>query len=164
MRGNVARRAGIALLCACSAGCYRYDVAAVDRLTPESDVRARVSPGAAERLRAQLGGEGRVVEGRFLGWDGDRLLVEVPAVSEIRGMSVRTLHQRVDLDPGDILEIEVKALDRRRTYLVVGAGVAALAAVVIAQVVPGGGSRPPGGGDPPAEFHVPLGIRLPIGR
>lgn len=164
MTGIVARRAGILLLCACSAGCYRYEVATLDRLAPETDVRARVSSDAAERLRAEIGGEGRVVEGRFLGLDGDRMLVEVPAVRELRGMRVETMHQRVDLAPADILEIEVKALDRGRTYLVVGAGVAALAAVVIAQIIPGGGSRPPEGGDPPAELRAPLGVRFPLTR
>lgn len=164
MASGVVRLAVIAMVCLGSGACYRYTPATVGRLAPETEVRARVSAAEAERLRAHAGGDGRVLEGRFLGADEDRILLEVAASSQLRGMRVETLHQRLDIRTAEILELERKELDRTRTFLVTGAGAAVMAGFVLARLGPGGGSAPPGEGQPPAEYTSFLRLLLPFGR
>lgn len=103
-------------------GCYSHSVIPVENAPVGADVRARISAAEAERLQEVLGREYRVLRGEVVGEEPGGLLLQVPATV---GASSRRLNQRVVIPEPEILELEVRALDRWRT-----AGlVAALAAV-----------------------------------
>ena len=78
----------------------------------------------------------------------DTLIVEVPAVmtAEI-GSTVQTLHQRVSIPRSEIVFLEIRELDRKRTFSLVG-GAAIVAGVVLYKALKGepGSERLPGAG------------------
>lgn len=103
-------------------GCYSHSVIPVEGAPMGADVRARISATEADRLQEVLGREYRVLRGEVVAEEPGSLLLEVPAVV---GASGQRLNQRVTIPKPEILELEVRELDRWRT-----AGlVAALAAV-----------------------------------
>src|SRR5882724_6213372 len=94
------------------AACYTYAPVQSSNLSPGTGVRARVSATAAERVAPLLGvSDARVLSGT--------LIVEVPTLAQAAiGTSGQTLNQRISITPGDLLEIESRVLDRKRTGLV----------------------------------------------
>ncbi|MGH7709853.1 MAG: hypothetical protein ACREOG_01135, partial [Gemmatimonadaceae bacterium] len=79
----------------------------------------------------------------------DTVIVEVPAVTqaEIGSSAVQTLHQRVSLPKSDVLEWEIRTLNRGRTYALVGGAIAIAAAILIGALQGEPGSEgPPGNG------------------
>jgi hypothetical protein len=150
------------LLSAGASGCYHYQATTTDEIAIGTEVRARISLNAAERLEeivATTDETGRMVEGRLIEREQTSLVVLVPTTpGEPR--SAR-LGQRLRFEAGDILALESKHLDRRRTGLLIGAGALLTAAVVIRQLRDSGeglGPNPPNGG--PTEIVVRAGLRL----
>lgn len=158
------RVAATVLLIPAAGGCYRYHSAATESVTVGMQVRARLSLRAAERIAEVVVATdegGRVVEGRLLENERTSLVMLVPTAGGV--MNSARLGQRLRLEPGDILELESKHLDRRRTGLLVGAGALITAAVVIRQLRDSGeglGPNPRDGG--PTELVVPAWVRLRI--
>lgn len=152
------------LLAVVATGCHHYTPIHVEELRPGMDVRARVSLQEAERLEAYLPrGDRRMLEGEFLGRQGESFVLQVPAVSELRGVRVETLHQRVSVPLAELLEVEARELSRGRTFLLAGAGVAVGTAILVATFGDSGRSErdvPPD--DPGAESRSgpPIQIRL----
>jgi hypothetical protein len=143
-------------------GCYRYQVVAPDTLSPGTEVRARLSADAVERAAEVLASGDdiqRVIEGRFVERERESVVLLVPFTRTDPGGA--RLGQRLRFDLRDILEIESKHLDRRRTALVLGTGAVILGVAVIRQLRDSGeglGPNPPGGG--PEELVVPAGFRI----
>jgi hypothetical protein len=159
------RRACLSLL-PLFAGCYSY--AAIDpaSATPGVDVRARISATAAERIAPLLGAETRVLTGRLIDNAAATMIVEVPSVSQsTRSGVMETLHQRVSITRGDLLELETRRLDRFRTGAIVG-GAAILAGGVLINSMHGGPGLDrvsPGGGNDTRRVPLPqIRIRLPF--
>lgn len=118
-------------LIALLAGCYSHAPVRPADAPAGASVRARVSATQAEALGALLGREDRVLHGRVVGpGDGGSLLLQVPAAGS--GAGTR-LEQRVALPPGEIVELEVRTLDRLRTGGLVGALVLAGGAILFQQ-------------------------------
>lgn len=142
-------------------GCFAYVPVDPGAVRPDDDVRARVSAARAAELDPLLMRDARVLEGRVLEAGGD-LLLEVPVASDLRGVRVETLHQRIRLPQQDVLELELRRFDRTRTALVLGSGLAVALAVVIHQLTreSGGDTQPPG--PDPTELRIPL-FRVPLG-
>jgi hypothetical protein len=154
-------RAAALLALTIAAGCYHYVPVPVESVTPGSDIRARVSAEEARRLEPLLvRDDARVLEGLFLERQNGSILVQVPVVSELRGIRMETFHQRVDLPVSSILEMELKELDRGRTGLALGAGTVVLVALVVNQLRGSGSSDRDGPLPPPDEIRVPLRIFL----
>jgi hypothetical protein len=144
-----------------SAGCHHYVPVPMESVTPGSDIRARVTAEEARRLEPILvRDDARVLEGIFLERRNGNILVQVPVVSELRGIRMETIHQRVDLPVSSILEMELKEIDRGRTGLALGAGTVILVALVVNHLRDSGSSDRDGPLPPPDEIRVPLRIFL----
>lgn len=144
-----------------SSGCYAYYPARVEDARPQQSVRVRLAPSEAQRLSEYADPHSRTLNGKVVEVSEDSLLVLVPSHTELRGVRVETLFQRIQVGRDGILEVEARSLDRPRTYLVTGLAFAAVAAFTINQLSGDGGSPvvPPGGG--PADSVLP-GLSIPF--
>lgn len=100
--------------------CYRYTPTTVDELAAGQSVRARISAREAERNREILNTNDRLLEGIVLQKDAGSVLLEVPAMTRHAGSRVETFNQRLQISRSDLLEVEMKRLDRPRTYALIG--------------------------------------------
>lgn len=137
-------------------GCFSYIPIEPGDVEPGLSVRARVSPAASSRIAPLLGAsDARQLNGTFINHASDTLIVEVPTVLTDAREFGRTPNQRVSIPRGDLLELEVRKLDRFRTY-----GLAAGAAIVIGGALikslkgePGKEPLPGGGGTDAIVFR-----------
>jgi hypothetical protein len=139
------------------AGCYTYAPVQSSALSPGTGVRARVSATAAERVAPLLGvSDARVLTGTLIDNQSGTLIVEVPTIAQASvGSAGQSLNQRISIAPGDLVEIESRKLDRRRTGLVVGAAAVVAASATIAALKGGPGlDRPPGGSSTDAKIPI----------
>ena len=149
---------GVGLLSAC----YTYQPIEIADLTPELEVRTRVSGAEADRLSEFLGSDDRVIEGTVADLGANSFLLVVPVVSSIeRGGRGGGLSQRVEMQKSGVIEVEVKELDRTRTGIVAGVLGVAIGAMVIRQL-----NQDQGGGENPVPPSPPEDtvFRFPILR
>jgi len=156
----------LSLLPLCAA-CYTY--APIDPAAAPSgaDVRARISASAAERITPLVGVETRVLNGKLIDNTASGIVVEVPSVVPSSSSGVmETLHQRVSINRGDVLELETRRIDRLRTGALVGGAVIVATSLWINSLRGGPGlDRPsPGGGNDARRPLPQVRIRLPLGR
>lgn len=143
-------------------GCYRYAPIEAATIQPGAGVRVRISAPAAERLSLLLGTpSGRVLSGRFVGTNGDTMIVEVPSVMQASmtmspGGSVETLHQRVSIARTELVELETRRLDRLRTAATTGAVAVIVGAVVLGALDANRGSDSPPGEGPGNDTRLPV--------
>lgn len=156
------RSGSVALLALLLAGCYRYVPSRLSEVRPEEDVRIRLTADEASRLQDFTRDGGRAVDGKILEQAADSILVRVESLSEVRGVRVQTLYQRVNVARPAVLEVERRELDKGRTYLLTGVGVAAVAAVAAAGIAGGGGEGPPDGGGPLESLLPASPPRVPM--
>jgi hypothetical protein len=118
-------------------GCYTY--ASVDPLVvePGLEVRAHLSVEGRNLTEELWGRRMSAVEGKVLDADAARILLEVPAARLQSGFQVSTLNQRVSLSKEQVLEVELRQLDRGRTGVVVAA-VALGTVLLVTQAFRGG--------------------------
>jgi hypothetical protein len=116
------------------------------------------------RLGSVLPAGGRVIEGEVLERAGGETLLLVPVTSEVVGARVETLHQRLLIPDGGIIEIESRRLDRLKTGLAVGAGAAVAGGIAAAALSGGFRSDRPGNGGTPPEMVIPVGFSIRLGR
>lgn len=156
------------LLIACLtslSGCYTYQRSSAAEIGPGQDVRVRVSGAFADSIGPiLLTSDARVVEGAVVDRDDGALMLEVPVTSQLQGIRMESLRQRIQVPTDELVDVEVKELSKLRTYgtlgLIVGAGVA----LVIAQLSGDSGGGSTGGGGGPVESVVsPSGVSLPLG-
>jgi hypothetical protein len=130
-------------------GCFAYlPVTEPGQLEPGLSVRARVSPAAGARIAPLLGAtDARRLDGTLITQSTDTLIVEVPTVMTDTREFGRTPNQRVSILRSELLEIEVRRLDRVRTAVAVGSA-AIIAGTLLARSLKGEpGKEPlPGGG------------------
>jgi hypothetical protein len=148
-----------------ASGCHVYTPATLETIHPGEGVRVRLSAEATDRLEAVRFTDDRLMVGTLVQESPAALLFET-AVSRnpdpTRGG--RLLTQRIDLTPGDILEVERRSVSRARTGALI-AGVGAGIGVVVAGILQGGGRGD--GGEPPGpeeDLRFPFGLkfRLPF--
>ncbi len=143
--------------------CHSYRPAALADLMEGDRVRARLTPAQHEELRDVLLEGDRLVEGAVIEPGADTVMLEVPVVTLTEGIRMQSYSQRLRLSPAGIVEVELRTLDRGRTW-----GLAAAVAAV------GGGilwyefgrrSRRGGANPPPPITEGPPGlvIRIPLG-
>lgn len=140
------------------AGCYAYAPIDPLRVQPGTNVRARVSGTAAERLGPLLGtADARLLSGRLLENRADTMIVEVPTITQASiGTSMERLHQRVSIPRVELLELETRRLDRLRTAALAGSVALIVGTVAIKALKNDPGTdRPPGPGGG-TDTRVPL--------
>jgi hypothetical protein len=114
--------------------------------TVGEQVRVRVSGAQAERLEPVLGMTDREIEGQLLEESDSTIVLSVPRpLAAEGGATFERAHQRVIIPRADLQDLERRKLDKTRTSLLVGAGVAVvsfgIAAVSGGIEVGSGGSR-----------------------
>ncbi len=129
-------------------GCFSYLPIEPGEVEPGLTVRARVSAAASARIAPLLGAtEARRLDGTLITNSADTLIVEVPTVMADTREFGRTPNQRVSIPRGDLLELEVRRLDRVRTVVVAGTVAAVVGGVLVKALTGGPGKEPlPGGG------------------
>ncbi len=150
------RRLLLAVLPLC-AGCYTYATIEPAAAVPGTSVRARISGAAAEKLVPILGSaDARLVSGELIENGPASMIVEVPTVVTTGvGTSVETLHQRVSIARTDLIELEMRQVDRLRTgALLSGAALIIGSAAYKTLKDNGSGERTPGGTG--TDIRIPL--------
>lgn len=149
---------------ALTAACYSYTEASLDAVAPGAQVRVGISSEAAARFRDALALDLRALEGDVRSREGGVLLLDVVATTRQVGFQFEQLRQTLRLEPQDVTYVEVKTLDRARTYA--GIGVAAIAVGAIAWKAlggkTGGNTVPPSGGGTADARVVRPWFRIPI--
>ena len=130
--------------------CYRYVPASLDVVPSGSAVRATLSTEAQLALRDSLGLQRPTVQGTLVERDGDHLLLAVRTDAAEWRPGAPALYQRIAVTPRDVLEVEVKRLQRGRTAGLL-AVLAAAATISVIELIRRGNPGTPssGGGGPP---------------
>ena len=141
------------------AGCYSYAPIEPAAAPAGSEVRARITGAASDRIAPLLGTfDNRILVGSVVENDAGTMVLQVPtgAMSNVAA-SVVQLKSRVPVVPGDLVSLERRAVDVRRTSLLVGGILAGIAAGVTVALRSGGegdpGKGPP---DPPPINRIPI--------
>lgn len=134
-------------------GCYSYTLAPVESVSPGTGVRARVTPAEAARLARILGRENRVLSGEFVGEEDGGLLLQVGSVAD---PATGRLFQRVTIPRAELVELEIRRLDRWKTAGVAGA---VAAAVIYASLQAFGDESEAGGREPGGVDAVGIPLR-----
>ena len=130
-------------------GCFSYlPVTEPGQLEPGIAVRARVSPAAGARIAPLLGAaDARRLDGTLITQSTDTLIVEVPTVMTDTREFGRTPNQRVSILRSELLELEVRRIDRLRTAAVVGSAAIIAGSILFKSLKGEPGKEPlPGGG------------------
>lgn len=123
----MARHLSLMFLSAAAAlmsSCYSYTSVPLESAPSGEEVRVRISSTRAEELQEVLLREDRVLEGTVVSADVGSLLLEVPAAVVAAAGQVDRLNQRVTLTGPEIVEVEVRHLNKLKTGAVAAAIVA----------------------------------------
>jgi hypothetical protein len=143
------------------AGCHSYAPIEPAAAPAGTEVRARITGAASDRVAPLLGTfDNRVLVGSVVENTAGGMLLEVPtgAMPNVRE-TVVALQTRVPLTSSDLVSLEQRRFDARRTSLLVGVIAAGVAAGVHAALRAGGngdpGRQPE---DPPPINRIPIRI------
>lgn len=128
--------------------CYQY-IPVRSTPTVGSQVGFDINDEGRVGLREQLGPGVARVEGRLTAVEGDIMVVQASSVTQIRGRPMPADSVRVRVSRGYVESIDERRLSRSRTYIVLGVGVAIVAAFLGTK---GFGKGP--SSDPPGEPPV----------
>jgi len=137
-------------------GCYRYAPTALDDVPIGAEVRSILTPSGMARVQEadRSGGQelrfGPVI-GQLIDRNGDWLMLSVRSALIQEGSGARELRQRLSFQRSEILQMELKQLDTRRTLLATGLVTLGVVAVLTGALggETGGFGLPPGGRGPP---------------
>jgi len=143
-------------------GCYEYRTVRPGDAVLETRVRATVSPEKAAELEPVLRNVTPTVTGKLIERTPDHLMLEVPIYGAGGGVSNEVLHNRVEVDVGDLVSLETRTLSTWRTVVAVGALVAATSGTwLVLSANNQSGADKPGSNTNNALipiFRIPLGI------
>ena len=130
------------------AGCFTYLPVEPGDVEPGLSVRARVSSAAGARIAPLLGAtDARQLDGTVITRLPDTLIVEVPTVVADTREFGRTPNQRLSIARSDLVELEVRRLDRTRTTVLAGAAAIIVGGFIVKALRGEPGKEPlPGGG------------------
>lgn len=154
-RLEVVRGAALGLVAWALSACYVYTAAPVSGARVGERVRVRVSGAEADRLEPTLGLSGRTIEGDLLEQADSSIAlgVALPFQLDATTMASRA-QQRIVIPRAELQELELRRLDKLRTSLLVGVGVAGAVAIAASKGSSlFGGS---GAGGTPNERRVPV--------
>jgi hypothetical protein len=152
----------LSILLVTSLGCYRYVPSTIEAVQTGAHVRAVLSTDAQEDLQSRAGIDLSTLEGKVVEENGDQVVLSVPTVKLASPYGAQSLHQMIDVPRRGIVRVDVRKLDKLRTYGLIGIG-AGVAAFITAQAFGEGDPASPDGtnGDPPEHiqgilFWVPV--------
>lgn len=154
-------RAAVLLLPVCAMACHAYRPSSLSELHRGDIVRALLTQGQYREFEEYLFGGGRRVEGTVVEAGPRGLLLEVPVVTVAEGIRVDSYRQRLRIPTRGVADIELRSLDRTRTYVLAGVIGTALGAIAWDQLAGRrrrGTEAPPG---PPEEDRIVV-IQIPF--
>ena len=145
-------RIEMAIAAAClTAGCYNYSPLTQPTPEPGAYLAVTLTDAGSVDLARYLGPSVFVVRGRYVGGDDQGLVVSVSSVELVRGDQVPWAGERVTLRNDRIAAVQVRQLAKRRSVLLVGAGITGLVATTVAFGLVGGASSGSTVGGPPGK-------------
>jgi hypothetical protein len=140
-------------------GCYSYQPITPAALPVGTEVRARITGAASDRVGPLIGSlDTRVLVGSVVENTGASMTLEVPTggAPNVTAEVVR-LHARVPLAPSDLVTLEQRKLDVGRTWLL-GGGIAAGLGLGVALALRAAADPQPGKlpTDPPPINRIPI--------
>ena len=142
-------------------GCYSYTPISPAAAPAGSEVRARITGAASDRVGPLLHSfDTRVLVGNIVENNGGSMMLQVPmgAMPNVTE-NVVPLQTRIPLVPSDLVSLERRTLDATRTTILLGALAAGVAAGVAVALKAGGGAEPGKGAEGPPPIN-----RIPIWR
>ncbi|GIW51344.1 MAG: hypothetical protein KatS3mg081_0699 [Gemmatimonadales bacterium] len=140
-------------MCLLLGACYQYVPATLEAVPEGATVRALLSASGEQRAR-QLGVDGRVVQGTVLARDRGVVSLFVPTVPISIEFGAGPLYQQLDLAAEDVLRVDVRELDRTKTFSLLAGGAAAVTLVAVRSFTGGGpGARPNPRDEPPESLR-----------
>ena len=139
-------------------GCYAYLPERPAAIPQGSDVRIHLSKDGVDWIGAAYGSASGVLEGRLESW-GDTVVVTTP-VPPSPGMLDRGLRNIVKVRQSDIISVDLKHRDQKKTVavsLALGGLVAITAVAIFGGVF--GSTEPPSGGVP-EDVRIPLSTQI----
>ncbi len=149
------RAAALGLTGLALSACYAYTGAPATGTRVGERVRVHVSGAEADRLEPMLGQSARTIEGDLLELADSAIAlgVALPYQLDATTMASRA-QQRIVIPRAEVQDLELRRLDKLRTSLLIGAGVAAVVAIAASKGSSlFGGS---GAGGSPNERRVPV--------
>jgi hypothetical protein len=140
-------------------GCYSYTPIAPTTVPAGTEVRARITGAASDRIAPLINSfDTRVLVGTVVETPSGSIVLQVPmgAMPNVAA-AVVPLQTRVPLAPADLVSLEQRKLNVPRTSLMAGAVAAGIAAGVAVALRAGGGAEPgkePEG--PPPINRIPI--------
>ena len=150
----------VVVLAALTSGCYRHVPVSLEDVLTGSEVRVHLSGNAAWRMQEELGQERRQLVGKAER-RGPEFAILVP-FSPVGGARQAGLRQRVALDRQEIMSVDLRELDRRRTGMLVAGIGAAIVFVGVRALT--GTPRTPTDPDPLNPPEEEDGIVIPMFR
>lgn len=132
------------------AGCFSYAPIPEDGVTPESEIRVRLSATASDQLSTTTGRSVRTLEGRVVALPADSIRLDVSWGAVYAGTPFEGRRDTLSLHRSQVLEVEERQFSRARTGVVAG-GLAAGVLLLLRSLTGSGadtGPVGPGPGDP----------------
>jgi hypothetical protein len=151
----------LTLVLAGSIGCYSYQAIEPATAPVGTEIRARITGAASDRVSPLIGSlDTRVLVGNVVENSGGSMLLEVPngAMPNVSDGVVH-LRARVPVSPSDFVSIERRKLDVGRTALFSG-GILAGVSLGVAFALRSGGDPQPGKNpeEPPPILRIPIHV------
>jgi hypothetical protein len=140
-------------------GCYSYVVVPIASLPPGQNARIRLSNEGLVEVRELAENSEPVLAGTLVRRDENRAFFHVRIATVQEGALYAPVLQEIPISTRNILQVERRELNRTRTVLV-AAGSAAAAAVLLGMIIEAYGSTPlppPGDSD---DARAPTGLDL----
>jgi hypothetical protein len=141
------------------AGCYSYTAITPGSAPVGTEVRAKITGAASDRVAPILGTfDTRELVGNVVENNNGAMVLQVPmgAMPNVT-LTVVPLQTRVSLAPADFVSLETRRLDVGRTSLLAGAILAGVGAgVAVALKGGGGGDEGKGPPEPPPITRIPI--------
>lgn len=147
--------AALGLMAWTLSACYTYTAAPLTAPRVGERVRVRVSGTEADRLEPTLGQSGRTIEGDLLEQADSIIALGVALPYQLDGSTMASrAQQRIVIPRTELQQLELRRLDKLRTSLLIGVGVAGVVTIAASKGSSlFGGS---GAGGSPNERRVPV--------
>ena len=151
------RTALAVLLCT---GCHAYAPASPTAVRPGDQVRALLTVEQFSAFEDVLPSGNRRVNGTVLEAGGGELVLEVPVLTQVEGMRVQSLRQRLRVTEAGVADLELRSLSRGRTFTLAGVAAALVGYVAWDQLLSDAGrsDEPPTG---PINELLRIVFRIP---
>ncbi|NJD19973.1 MAG: hypothetical protein FIA95_11925 [Gemmatimonadetes bacterium] len=146
-----------------ASGCFAYVPSSPQELVPGEGVRLRLSAQEAMKYADLRLADARSLEGKFVDRSDAELMVEATVGTSDRERGTQLLLQRVTVPLTGIVDVQKKKLDTFKTGLLVGAGTAAVAAVIFQDALGYGSDETPPTENPEARRIPILRFAFPLG-